>query len=205
MIGSVETGKADERPFFFCRESKARSSAVVLFAEKGRARVVYRDIPEELKSVIEPVVADHGLELMNVQTVRDRGAAVLRVTVDRVEGDGRVPVDSLASVSREVESSLDAGDVMQTAYRLEVSSPGLDRMLAREKDFEGACGERIKVTTRRPMDGRRRFTGELLNFEDGVATLKVDGESLGIPFIEIEKANSVYQFSSADFRLGGSA
>ena len=182
-----------------------RSSVVVVFEEKGRAKVVYRDIPEELRNAIEPVVVEHGLELMNVQTIRDRGAVVLRVTIDSAKGDGRIPVDQLASVSREVESSLDAADVIQTGYRLEVSSPGLDRMLAREKDFEAACGERVKVTTRRPVDGRRRFTGELLNFEDGVATLTIDGESLGIPFVEIEKANSVYRFSSTDFQIDGSA
>ena len=178
---------------------------MVLFEAEGRVKVVYRDIPEELRSAIEPVVVEHGLELMNVQTIRDRGAAVLRVTVDSAQGDGRIPVDLLSSVSREVESSLDAGEVMQTGYRLEVSSPGLDRMLAREKDFEAACGGQVKLTTRRPVDGRRRFTGELLNFEDGVATMTINGERLGIPFVDIERANSIYSFSSADFQIDGPA
>ena len=98
--------------------------------------MVYRDIPEELKNTIEPVVAEHGLELMDVQAIRDRGQSVLRVTLDSAAGDGRIPVDRLAAVAREVETSLDAAEAMDGEYRLEVSSPGLDRMLAREKDLD---------------------------------------------------------------------
>jgi len=166
---------------------------------------VYRDIPEELKNAIEPVVLEHALELMDVQTTRDRGMTVLRVTLDTVEGDGRIPVDLLAKVSREVESVLDASEIMEDGYRLEVSSPGLDRMLAREKDFTAACGNQVKLMTRRPLDGRRRFRGELLDFSNGVAELMVDGKRMGIPFDAIERANSIYAFSSADFQTDGSA
>ena len=166
---------------------------------------MYRDIPEELKNAIEPVVLEHALELMDVQTTRDRGMTVLRVTLDTVEGDGRIPVDLLAKVSREVESVLDASEIMEDGYRLEVSSPGLDRMLAREKDFTAACGNQVKLMTRRPLDGRRRFRGELLDFSNGVAELMVDGKRMGIPFDAIERANSIYAFSSADFQTDGSA
>jgi ribosome maturation factor RimP len=167
--------------------------------------VVYRDIPKELKNCIEPVVVEHGLELMDVQTIRDRGQSVLRVTLDSAAADGRIPVDRLAQVSRELETGLDASEIMDSGYRLEVSSPGLDRMLAREKDFVAACGSLVKVKTRRPLDGRRRFRGELLHFVGGIATVAVDGEPMGIPFEDIEKANSVYSFSSADFQINGSA
>ncbi len=167
--------------------------------------MVYRDIPEELRKAIEPVVGEHSLELMDVQTVRDRGQAILRVTLDTTSGDGRIPVDHLARASREIESSLDAADVMETAYRLEVSSPGLDRMLAREKDFTAACGSGIRLTTRRPLDGRRRFSGRLVAYANRTARVNVDGQDVEIPFDEIEKANSVYAFSSADFQIDGSA
>ena len=167
--------------------------------------MVYRDIPEELKNTIEPVVAEHGLELMDVQAIRDRGQSVLRVTLDSAAGDGRIPVDSLAAVAREVETSLDAAEAMDGECRLEVSSPGLDRMLAREKDFAAACGDLVRLTTRRPLDGRRRFKGELLNFVDGVATMTVDGDRMAIPFNDIEKANSIYSFSNSDFQIDGSA
>lgn len=168
--------------------------------KRERDTGVYQDIPADLKQMIEPVVEDHGFELVNVETIRGGGPALLRVTIDNKAGDGRVPVDDLAGVSRELESHLDASDVISSAYRLEVSSPGLDRMLAREKDFHAASGSEVKLKTRRPLDGRRRFKGELIEFEDGVVEMRIDGESVRIAFDDIEKANVVYSFSSTDFQ-----
>jgi ribosome maturation factor RimP len=99
---------------------------------------------------------------------------------------------------------------MTGRYRLEVSSPGLDRVLAREKNFLAALGSEVKLQTRRPIESRKRFKGVLVGFEDGIARLEVEsgvvGASAGskkgevqIPFMEVEKANSIYQFSREDF------
>ena len=96
---------------------------------------MYRDIPEELQTLIEPIVRDHGLELMDAELVRGRGPLQLRVFVDTPGGDGLVPVEACARVSRELGTQLDASDVIDNRYVLEVSSPGLDRPLARERDF----------------------------------------------------------------------
>ena len=165
---------------------------------------MYRDIPEEFRSIVEPAVEDAGYELVDLLLVRGRGPWQLRVTVDTPDGDGRVPVDRLAEVSRELGTLLDARDVIPQAYRLEVSSPGLDRVLAREKDFAAACGAQVKVETRRPVDGRRRFRGRLLGFDGDVARLSVDGDDVGIPFEEVIKANVIYEFTRADFAAAGS-
>jgi ribosome maturation factor RimP len=161
---------------------------------------VYRDISEDLRRLIEPVVEQHGCELVDVENARGGGrSGVLRITVDRVEGDGRVAVEQCAEISREVGTVLDAHDAMPGSYHLEVSSPGLDRMLAREKDFAAACGQEVKLKTRRPVGGRRRFKGRLLGFDGGIVAVLVDGQHCEVPFEEIEKANSLYQFSRADF------
>jgi len=160
---------------------------------------VYHDIPDDLRALIEPVVADHGFELVDVVVARGSGPGAVRVTIDSKEGDGLVPVNVLADVSREIETQLDANETFAENYRLEVSSPGLDRTLAREKDFVAACGEEVKVKTRRPLDGRRRFKGALIDFKDGIARVAVDGREIEIPFDEIEKANKLYKFSRADF------
>jgi ribosome maturation factor RimP len=160
---------------------------------------VYRDIPEELRMLIEPVVEGSGLELVDVMITRGGRPQLLRVTIDTPQGDGRVSVERCADVSREIETQLDATDVVSGEYRLEVSSPGLDRLLAREKDFAAACGSEVQIETRRPLDGRRRFRGRLLEFDRGVAKLTVDGREVDIPFEEVAKANTVYQFTRADF------
>lgn len=164
---------------------------------------MYKDIPQELRNLIEPVVEDHGCELVDIETHLGAGAGLLRITVDRVEADGRVPIDVCARISREAGTQLDANDAIPGSYSLQVSSPGLDRVLAREKDFAAACGQEVKLKTRRPVNGRRKFKGRLLEFEDGVAVLEIDGQRFEVPFAEVEKANSTYQFSSADFGRGG--
>jgi ribosome maturation factor RimP len=165
---------------------------------------VYRDIPEELRLLIEPVVEDQGLELVDALVTRGRRpwllrVWLLRVTVDTPRGDGRVPVDRCAEVSRELETHLDAADAVPGEYRLEVSSPGLDRLLAREKDFAAACGSQVQIETVRPLDGRKRFRGRLEAFCQGVAKLTVDGREVGIPFADVARANTIYEFTRADF------
>ena len=163
---------------------------------------MYRDIPEELRRLIEPVVDDAGFELVDARLTRGRRPWLLRVTVDTRDGDGRVPVERCAEVSRELSTQLDAADGIPGSYRLEVSSPGLDRLLAREKDFAAACGSQVQLETRHPVEGRRRFRGRLVAFDAGVARLFVDGTEFGIPFDEVTKANVVYEFTSADFAPG---
>ena len=96
---------------------------------------MYREIPEELRILIEPIVESAGFELVDVMLTRGGRPWLLRVTIDTPDGDGLVPVDSCAKISRQLGSELDAADSVDASYRLEVSSPGLDRPLAREKDF----------------------------------------------------------------------
>ena len=160
---------------------------------------MYRDIPEELRTLIEPIAQDHGLELMDAELVRGRGPWQLRVVVDTPQGDGLVSVEACAAVSREIGTQLDANDAIEHRYTLEVSSPGLDRPLAREKDFVAAEGADVKIETRAPVGGRRRFKGRLLGFDGEVATVRVDGEDHAIPFAQVAKANVIYHFSPADF------
>jgi ribosome maturation factor RimP len=163
---------------------------------------MYQEIPEELRAVVEPVVAAHGLELVDVESTGAAGTRVIRVTVDTPAGDGAVSVERCAELSRELGTHLDAADTLTGAYRLEVSSPGLDRHLGREKDFSAALGRELRVETRRPLDGRRRFRGRLVAFDAGVARLRVDGQDFAIPFAEVAKAQAVYEFTRADFGRG---
>ena len=163
---------------------------------------VYLDIPEEMLAMIEPIVADHGLELVDIERHQGRPPWTVRVIVDTREGDGRVPVERCADVSREIAAHLAARDAIAVAYQLEVSSPGLDRVLAREKDFAAACGREIKLETRLPIEGRRRFRGRLLGYEHGQARLLVDGVEHRIAFADVAKANVLYEFTRDDFGKG---
>ncbi|MBW2269291.1 MAG: ribosome maturation factor RimP [Deltaproteobacteria bacterium] len=166
--------------------------------------VMYRDIPEELRTLVEPAIEEAGYELVDLLLTRGRGSSQLRITIDTPAGDGLVPVDRLADVSRELGTLLDAADAIAASYRLDVSSPGLDRVLARAQDFEAACGSKIKLETRRPLDGRRRFRGELVAFDGHALELTVDGLSVSVAFDDVSKANVMYEFTAADFSAANS-
>ena len=183
-------------------------------ATPGRGPI-YRDIPEALRNLIEPVVIEHDCELVDVEVAQNsgqlKGRGLLRITIDSPSGDGRVPIERCVAISREVETLLDATESMPGAYQLEVSSPGLDRVLGREKDFIAAVGQEVKLRTGRPIDGRKRFRGQLLAVDrsegtDSAAILKlrIDGKDALVPLDEVERANTIYEFTSADFAKASS-
>ena len=152
--------------------------------------------------MIEPVVREHECELVDVEVARNRGTGLVRIIVDNPNSDGRVAIERCVAISREVETLMDAADLMSGTYKLEVSSPGLDRVLGREKDFAAAVDGEIKLQIGRPIEGRKRFRGRLVSFEAGVLKMRVDGMDGGlvlIPIDDVEKANSIYEFTSADF------
>jgi len=163
---------------------------------------LYRDIPEGFLGLIEPIVTDHGFELVDVDLRQGRAPQAVRIIVDTPEGDGKVPVDRCAEISREVAVQFDAADLISAKYTLEVSSPGLDRILGRPKDFHAACGSEVKIETREPVEGRRRFKGKLLTFDGTTVEVEVDGEPREVPFSAIARARTIYQFTKDDFASG---
>lgn len=157
---------------------------------------MYRDIPESLRRVIEPVVRSHGLELVDAAVGRGPTRSLVRVVIDTPSGDGRVKVDECAAVSRELGPGLDVAELFDGAYTLEVCSPGVDRTLGREVDFSRAVGRKVALETRAPIDGRRRFKGELVGFDGERATVLCDGAEHRIPFAEIERAQAFHPFET---------
>jgi ribosome maturation factor RimP len=160
---------------------------------------------QPLVAVIEPVCLAHGLELVDVSVLREPGGAVLRVLIDRPAGSGEqlgsgVSLSDCQSVSRDLSVALDVneGVAPKIRYRLEVSSPGLDRPLTRRRDFEKFAGNEVRVQTRLPLpgdDARRKFHGRLEGLE-GDNVRVVDGQAVfQIPLTAIAKANVVYRFA----------
>jgi ribosome maturation factor RimP len=143
--------------------------------------------------VIEPVVQCHGLEVVDAHIGQGPGHSLVRIVLDTPGGDGRVTVDDCANVSREIGHCLDAEDVVAGSYMLEVCSPGVDRTLGREKDFVRVVGRRVEVVTRELLLGRRRFRGELMGFDGGVAQVQTDSGDVGIPFECIASAQAFYR------------
>jgi len=157
---------------------------------------MYKDIPADLRRVVEPVVHAHGLELVDAGMGRGPARSLVRIVVDTPAGDGRVRIDECAAISREVGHSLDVSDLLPAAYTLEVCSPGVDRTLGREVDFVRAIGRQVAIESRAALDGRRRFKGELVAFDGAVATVQCDGAEFAIPFAAIERAQAFFPIGS---------
>jgi ribosome maturation factor RimP len=152
---------------------------------------VYREIPRELLEVIEPIVFDHALEVVDIAVGSSGGRQRIYVVVDTPAGDGAVTVEECAAVSREIGHALEAAGLVLASYLLEVSSPGVDRVLAREKDFERAVGRRVAVQTREPLEGRRNFRGELLEFKDDELLVSTHSGLCRIPLGAVGRARAL--------------
>jgi ribosome maturation factor RimP len=157
---------------------------------------MYKDIPAEILAVIEPVAGAHALEVVDASFARGRGRGRLEVVVDTPSGDGRVTIDECARFSREIGHALDAAGAIEGPYLLEVCSPGVDRCLAREKDFERVVGRKVEVETREPLSGRRHFRGELVSFDGRRAEVATEAGPFAIPFELIRRAKAFHPFAT---------
>jgi ribosome maturation factor RimP len=140
---------------------------------------------ERLIALIDPLASRLGYELVELEYSAGRAHAVVRLFIDRPEGVG---LDDCERMSREVSALLDVEDPIPTAYTLEVSSPGLDRVLRTQAHFGRFVGSRVLVELKAPRDGRRRYTGTLLSVDESGVTLEVDQTQVEVPFAEIGKA-----------------
>lgn len=144
-----------------------------------------KGIEEQVMEFSQPVVERLGLELVDVEFVKEGASWYLRVYIDK---PGGIEVDDCQAVSGQVSDLLDQHDPITQAYYLEVSSPGLDRPLKKDKDFEKYTGELIKLNTYAPLDGKKSFTGKLLGLQDDGIHLEVNGQERVFPR---EKVSSV--------------
>lgn len=135
--------------------------------------------------MIEPILEPEGIELVELQLQMDRGKWVLRLFIDTVGG---VKLSDCELVSRQVGALLDIKDPIEHAYTLEVSSPGINRVLRREKDFVAYAGSPVRIRTRQKVGGRKNFRGTLLGCEDSMIVAEVEGARVQIPLEYLESA-----------------
>ena len=140
---------------------------------------------ERLMALVEPPLGRLGYELVDLEYSAQRSHAVVRLFIDRPEGVG---LEDCEQVSREVSALLDAEDPIPSAFTLEVSSPGFDRVLRTRAHFGRFVGSRVFVELKEPRAGRRRYTGTLLTVDEGGIALEVDREQVAMRFEEIGKA-----------------
>ncbi len=141
------------------------------------------DIPAAVTCLAKPICEKVGVELYDVEYVKEGGTWYLRVYIDAPDG---VDIEQCEAVSRLLDPALDEADPIKEAYYLEVSSVGLDRPLKKEKDFHHFMGCKIEVKLYRAVDGKKEFVGTLTDYNEGSFT--IEDEQNSITFTQKEAA-----------------
>lgn len=152
-------------------------------------------VAADIAAIVEPVLEDMGFRLVRVK-VQGGGTADRIVQLMTERPDGSITIDDCEAISKGISPVLDVADPISGAYRLEISSPGIDRPLVRPSDFEDWSGHEARIELTEPVGGRKRFKGVLEGFEDGEVRIQADtGEHgvqlLGLPVHLISDAKLV--------------
>lgn len=170
-------GKWVNNPLFFYINSNEKKMGI--------------ETKDNIQEMIEPVLDEHGLELVELQLRKEGSGLVLRIIIYR---DGGINIEDCTVVSREVGYLLEVNDPLSKAYTLEVSSPGLDRLLKTARDFERIIGKKIFVQYEEECDSCS-LTGMVEDVvEQNILILKTAKKEVNIPLVDIIRATQVIEF-----------
>lgn len=127
---------------------------------------------EKTERLLLPIVEKAGVEIYDVEYVKEGRDYYLRVYIDKPEG---VNIQDCENVSRALSDALDAEDFIPDAYILEVSSPGLGRTLKKDRHLERSLGDKVEIKTYKPIDKMKEFSGILKAYDADTITIEEDG------------------------------
>ncbi len=152
-----------------------------------------QSLETRITGLAEQIAASVGMEVVLVEIKGDGNRSVVRTFIDK---PGGVSLDDCERFSKRFSVSLDVEDWIPYRYVLEVSSPGVNRPLTKEADFQRFSGKNAKVRTRLPYEGQRNFKGKIVGVTEGRLELEVaPGKQIGIALVDIEKAGLIAELS----------
>lgn len=153
-------------------------------------------VTELVEGMVEPILQELHLELVDVEYVKEGPNWFLRVYIDKESG---VDIDECAAVSEKLSEKLDEVDPIPENYFLEVSSPGAERPLKKDKDFEKAIGKNVYIKTYEPIENAKEFEGVLKGFDGKTVTVEVKiktrTKTFELPYEKVAKARLAVSFS----------
>lgn len=155
--------------------------------------IIMRQTPLELKiaKIVEPVITDLGFALVQIKITGEGGATNVQIMAEDPETK-RLGIDSCAKISKAISAVMDVEDPINAKYRLEVSSPGIDRPLTRLSDFDTYKGYEAKVESDMPSEnGQRKFRGRILGHDGQNVMLSTEQGDAAIPYAALTKAKLV--------------
>ena len=151
-----------------------------------------KNLEATIEEIVTKITDEHGFEMVDVEYVKEGAEWYLRLYIDKE--NGAVELDDCENMSRTIGDLLDKKDPIEQAYRLEVSSPGIERPLKRMKDFVRFKGEKVRVRTFSPIDGTKEFVGVLGEVDDNDLILMLDAVQKILPRDKISRVNLVWEF-----------
>lgn len=153
-------------------------------------------VTETVEELVTPIVDELNLELVDIEYVKEGKEWFLRVFIDKEQG---VDIEECGLVSERLSEKLDELDPIPYNYFLEVSSPGAERPLKKEKDYKSAIGKNVLIKTYEPIDGEKTFEGKLTQFEGETVTVEVRVKTriktISIPYEKVANARLAVTFS----------
>ena len=147
---------------------------------------------KRIREVAEPVLTGLGYDLVALELTVEHGRKIVRLYIDRL-GDASdrsaVGIEDCVAATRELSPVFDVAEVMEGRWELEISSPGINRPLARPQDFERYAGQKVAVRTFEKVGDRRNFLGTLLGMDGEEIRIDVDGQERRVPLAEVMKAH----------------
>lgn len=139
---------------------------------------------DKLTSLIEPIATTLGYELYHIEYVKEQGEYYLRIYIDKPEG---ISLEDCEKVSRKTSELLDEVDPITDSYYLEVSSPGIERILYNDKHLQKYINNNIVIKLSKLLNGNKKYEGKLLSFEDNMIVIEYENLNINIPRDVINK------------------
>ncbi|MEW9667672.1 ribosome maturation factor RimP [Ammoniphilus sp. 3BR4] len=150
-----------------------------------------KNVTTVVEELVTPILADMSIELVDIEYVKEGNNWFLRVYIDK---EGGIDIEDCGAVSEKLSKRLDEVDPIPDAYFLEVSSPGIERPLKKEKDFRWSIGKRVHLKTKEPIEDLKVFEGILSQFDQGLITIQEEQKSYVIPYDKVENARLAFVF-----------
>lgn len=133
---------------------------------------------DKLTEIIEPITTSLGYELYYIEYIKEQGENYLRIYIDKPDG---ISLEDCEKVSRKVSDLLDDTDPIADSYYLEVSSPGIERILYNDKHYQKYLNNNVNVKLSKLFNGSKKYEGKLLNFDDNTIIIENDNSNVNIP------------------------
>lgn len=133
-----------------------------------------KEYESKTEALIQPLIDENNFELVDVEWVKEGANWYLRVYIDK---EGGIGVNDCVLISRAFEEILDSEDYISENYIFEVSSPGLDRPLKKEKDFARSIGKDVEIKLYKPLDKKKEYSGVLTAYDENTITIEQEDES----------------------------